>query len=288
VFQAATNPEQLARWWGPKGFRNTFHEFDCRPGGAWRFVMHGPGGANYPNESVFVEVIPQERIVFRHVSSPQFLMTATYAEEAGKTRLTWRMDFDSVEVCEKVKVYAVEANEQNFDRLAELLAKLEGGVEPFIISRLLDAPRELVFQAWTEREHLRWWGPKGVEILHQQIDLRPGGVFLYCMRTPEGQEIWGKWVLREIVKPEKLVFMNSFSDNSGGLTRHPGSQAWPLEILSTVTFSSHEGKTLLTVSWVPVNATVEELKTFNENHASMQQGWSGTLDRLVGHLSKAA
>jgi uncharacterized protein YndB with AHSA1/START domain len=118
IFEAWTDPDRLARWWGPKDFTNTFLEFDPRPGGAWRFVMHGPDGGNFPNESVFVEVAKPERIVFRHLSAPEFQVTVTFEEEAGgKTKLVWRMLFGSVEEREKVERFAVEANEQNLDRL---------------------------------------------------------------------------------------------------------------------------------------------------------------------------
>jgi len=86
--------------------------------------MHGPDGVDYKNKSVFVEVVKPERIVFQHVSGPRFQVTATFAEEAGKTRLTFRMLFETAAECAKVKVYAVEANEQNFDRLEAQLATM--------------------------------------------------------------------------------------------------------------------------------------------------------------------
>jgi uncharacterized protein YndB with AHSA1/START domain len=124
VFEAWTDPDHLAQWWGPKGFTNTFEEFDLRPGGNWRFVMHGPDGVDYKNHSVFVEVVKPERIVFDHVSGPQFQVTATFAEQAGRTRLTFRMLFESAAKCEMVKGFAVEANEQNFDRLEVELEKM--------------------------------------------------------------------------------------------------------------------------------------------------------------------
>jgi uncharacterized protein YndB with AHSA1/START domain len=124
VFQAWTDPDQLVQWWGPKGFTNTFHEFDMRPGGIWRFVMHGPNGVDYQNKSVFVEVVNPERIVFDHVSGPRFQVVATFAEQAGKTTLTFRMRFESAAECDKVKAFAVEGNEQNFDRLEAQLAKM--------------------------------------------------------------------------------------------------------------------------------------------------------------------
>lgn len=111
-------PEQLAKWWGPNGFTNTFHEFDLRPGGRWRFVMHAPDGANFQNESVFVEVAPPERVIFRHESRPRFEMTITFADQDGKTLVGWRQVFDTAAERERVAKFAVPANEQNLDRLA--------------------------------------------------------------------------------------------------------------------------------------------------------------------------
>jgi uncharacterized protein YndB with AHSA1/START domain len=124
AFRAFSDAAQLAQWWGPKGFTNTFQEFDLRPGGAWRFVMHGPNGADYPNESVFVEVAPPTRVVFEHVSRPEFEMTITFNERGAKTRVAWRQLFRSAAECERVKKFAVEANEQNLDRLEALLARI--------------------------------------------------------------------------------------------------------------------------------------------------------------------
>ena len=123
VFRAFSDPERLARWWGPKGFTNTFHEFDLRPGGWWRFVMHAPNGANFPNESVFVEVAPPERVVFRHVSSPQFEMTLTFEDEGDTTVVGWRQLFGTAAECRRIAKIAVEANEQNLDRLAAEVAE---------------------------------------------------------------------------------------------------------------------------------------------------------------------
>jgi uncharacterized protein YndB with AHSA1/START domain len=161
----------------------------------------------------------------------------------------------------------------------------EAPQKPFIISRLLDAPRELVWKTWTDAHHMSWWGPKGVTIERPKLDLRPGGLFHYCMRTPDGGAMWGKWVIREVVEPEKLVFVNSFSDEAGGTTRHPMSATWPLEILSTITFAESDGKTLLTIHWLPINAPDAERETFDNGHASMQGGWSGSLDQLTDYLA---
>jgi uncharacterized protein YndB with AHSA1/START domain len=117
VFQAFSDPHHLAQWWGPKGFTNTFHEFDLRPGGAWRFVMRGPDGTEYAIAKEFIEVVAPERIVLRHVQPMHgFKMTITFVEMADETQLVWRMAFESEQTAEVLSVI-VEANEQNFDRL---------------------------------------------------------------------------------------------------------------------------------------------------------------------------
>ncbi|GEN07974.1 Uncharacterized conserved protein YndB, AHSA1/START domain [Myxococcus fulvus] len=123
LYRAFSKAEQLSRWWGPKGSTNTFEVFDLRPGGQWRFVMQGPDGARYAMHKEFTQVIPLERVVFRHLQeSHHFEMRLDFADEGPKTRLTWRMRFESKEELEKVRGFIEEANEQNFDRLAELLA----------------------------------------------------------------------------------------------------------------------------------------------------------------------
>jgi len=123
VFKAWTTPEQLARWWGPKGFTNTFHEFDLRQGGHWRFIMHGPNGVDYSNHSAFEEIVPLERIVIQHLNAPVFRLTATFEEIDCQTKVTWRQLFKESAAFERAKSYLIEANEQNFDRLNDLLAK---------------------------------------------------------------------------------------------------------------------------------------------------------------------
>jgi uncharacterized protein YndB with AHSA1/START domain len=123
VYEAFRDPSQLARWWGPKGFTNTIHEFDLRPGGNWRLVMHAPNGGDFPNESVFVEVVPPELVVIRHDSAPPFELTITFASEGDKTIVGWRQVFGTADERDRVARFALEANEQNLDRLASHVAK---------------------------------------------------------------------------------------------------------------------------------------------------------------------
>ena len=159
---------------------------------------------------------------------------------------------------------------------------------PFVISRVFDAPRDKVWKAWTEVERLKqWWGPKGFVVTHCKVDLRPGGIMHYCLRTPDGNEMWGKFAYREIVKPERLVWINSFSDKEGGTTVHPMSPDWPREMLTKVTFEEQGGKTKVTVQWTPVDASTEvERKTFEDGRSSMQQGWTGTFEQFEQYLAR--
>ena len=123
VFAAFSNPVRLAHWWGPAGFRNTFHQFEFKASGEWRFTMHGPDGTDYENQSVFKTVSP-EKIVFDHISAPQFQMTITLGElPNGGTRVVWRMGFETATLRNSIAKFAIDANEQNFDRLVAELSR---------------------------------------------------------------------------------------------------------------------------------------------------------------------
>jgi uncharacterized protein YndB with AHSA1/START domain len=159
----------------------------------------------------------------------------------------------------------------------------------FVISRVLDAPRDLVWKCFTEPERMKhWWGPKGFTVVASKMDLRVGGTYHYRLSAPDGSPMWGKFVYREIIPPERLHFISSFSDENGGTTRHPGHPSWPLEMHSTFTFEELPGgKTKFTVSWEPHNATEEERKTFEAGRDSMRMGWTGTFEQLETYLAKA-
>jgi uncharacterized protein YndB with AHSA1/START domain len=108
------------------------------------------------------------------------------------------------------------------------------------------------------------------------------------MRGPDGQVMWAKFVYREIAPPKLLKWVHSFSNEAGGVTRHPMAPTWPLEMLTTVTFEDVPGgKTNLTLTWSPINASDEEQKTFDAAHGSMTGGWAGTFERLDAYLAGA-
>jgi uncharacterized protein YndB with AHSA1/START domain len=297
VFDAWTDPEQVAQWWGPRGFTTTTHRMEVKPGGVWRFVMHGPDGRDYQNKITYLEVVKPERLVYRHggdvdLEPVSFQTTVTFVPQGDKTLVTMRAVFPTAAERDRVaKEYgAVEGGKQTLARLDEHLAATGLGTSlPFVISRVFDAPRDLVWKAHSELEGLKqWWGPKGFTWVAGTLDFRPGGMFHYGLRSPNGQEMWGRFVYREIVKPERIVSVSSFSDEKGGLTRHFLSPEWPLEMLNTATFSEADGKTTLTVSSVAVNATAHERKTFEDGFKSMEGGFTGTFDQLAAYLAKRA
>lgn len=155
----------------------------------------------------------------------------------------------------------------------------------FVITRIFNAPRELVWKAWTEPQSLeQWWGPKGFTIRVSKFDLKPGGIFHYRMKAADAPAMWGKFVYREIDAPGQLVYVNSFSDAEGNIVRPPFDQNWPKEILNTLTLTEQGEKTKLVLRSRPIDATDEERKTFEDNFASMDQGFGGTFGQLEEYL----
>jgi uncharacterized protein YndB with AHSA1/START domain len=290
VFEAWTSPEHVAQWWGPNGFTTTTQSMDVRPGGEWIFVMHGPDGTDYKNHIVYREVVRPERLVYDHITGPLFRATVIFDAEGEKTRISMRMVFETAELRNRVaeEFGAVEGLEQTLNHLGEHVAKIAAEhADDFVISREFDAPRDLVFKAWTEPKRLaQWWGPKGFKLKVANVDLRPGGMFLYGMTAPDGNEMWGKFIYREITPPERMVFIVSFSDENGGTTRHPMSPTWPLQMLNVVTLTDHGEKTTLTLRSSAYEATQEERDTFRAGRSSMQGGFTGTFDQLTAYLAK--
>ena len=197
------------------------------------------------------------------------------------------------------EVAAERAQQQDEEDMAKQAASVATpgaagapAAQQFVITRTYDAPRDLVWKAWTEADRLaQWWGPRGAKIRVIKLEVRPGGVFHYSMQFKPGHEMFGRFVYREIAAPERLVFINSFSDADGGLTRAPFPQLgdkWPLEVLNTLTLAEQGGKTTLTLRGNPINATEEEVAMYTSMFDSMRQGFGGSFDKLAEHLAKAS
>lgn len=270
VFDAWTDAKHIGRWYGPRGFTITTHSIDVRPGGVWRFDMHGPDGVDYPNKITYREIVRPERLVYDHGDPGEpayFQNTVTFEELEGKTKLTLSMLFPSAEARDTVvkKYNAIEGGNQTLDRLGEQLGKMQ----ELITTRIFDAPRAVVFKAWTDPAQLKiWWGPKGFTNPLCEVDVRPGGAIRIHMRAPDGNVYPMTGMFHEILEPERLVFTSSALGQDGE----------PLfEILNTVTFSEESGKTKLTL-----HASVSNVKGEAAQHlAGMEQGWSMSLDRLA-------
>lgn len=287
VFRAWTDPSNVEHWWGPHHFTNTRCEWDARPGGKIHVDMRGPDGTIYPMTGEFHEVVEPERIVFSSSAVDGALVvvnTVTFAADGEKTKM--RLEAIVVKATEEA-AFALQGMAEGWKQTLEKLdAHLE---ETFVIARTFDAPRDLVWKAWTEQGRLmEWFGPKGSTMTHAKLDLRPGGVFHYGLRMPNGDEIWGKWVFREIVPPDRLVLVSSFSDANGGITRHPMAPTWPAEMLTRTTFAERDGKTTITIEWRPLNAAAEERDEFVNRKPSMSQGWGGTFEQLDEYLKRVA
>jgi uncharacterized protein YndB with AHSA1/START domain len=151
------------------------------------------------------------------------------------------------------------------------------------MTRVFDVPRDRVFRAWTEPAHLMgWWAPAGFTTPFCSVDLRPGGAFRYCMRSPEGRDYWGRGVYREIVEPERISYLDSFTDADGNPVppEHYGvSSEFPSETLITVTLGAQAGRTALSLRWAMESAPAAE-------RDMCEQGWNQMLDRLAAHLAE--
>lgn len=290
VWKAWTEPEHVSRWWGPRGFTTTIHDMDLRPGGIWRQTMHGPDGTNYPSKHVFIEVVKHERISYTLTGGKegdpvhQLEQTWTFEAQGDKTKLTLRMLFPSAAALEQiVKTYGVvEGAKQTLDRLGEHLPTMSGksnyvagdNEREVVITRVFDAPRELVFKAWTDPKIMKaWYGPKMFTNTVCELDVRVGGAWHIVMRGPDGTEYPGRGVYREIVKPERLVFTSEATDKDGKVI---------LAGLATVAFVEEGGKTKLTLR-VRATAMVDYAVAYL---GGMEMGWSQSLDGLAEELAR--
>jgi uncharacterized protein YndB with AHSA1/START domain len=206
VWRAFTDPAQIPQWWGPSGFRTTTKHMEVKPGGVWRFVMHGPDGNDYENLITYTEVAEPYRLTYEHggendVEPVNHQVTVTLAgvgEKGEQTNLTIRSVFASSQAREFVirEYNAFEGAKQHADRLSEYLDATLGadipGVDtndrPFVITRVFQAPLDLVWRVWTQPNHLmQWFGPTGVTMPVCELDLRPGGSFTTPCSRPKGR-----------------------------------------------------------------------------------------------------
>lgn len=292
VWDAWTDPEQVAQWWGPRGFTLTTHSKDLRPGGHWDYTMHGPDGTDYPNTTKYFEVVPLSKLVYDHGGHrdkpPLFRVTALFSEKNGKTTLDMTMALASPEAAAEMKKFIKKAGgNSTWDRLAEYLEEESTGNAKFVINRTFDVPQETMFAMWTDPKHFaQWLPPTGFKMEFIHCDIKPGGSGFY--RMTNGQvEMYGKVNYLKIEKPDTLIYTQQFSDKDGGISRHPMAPTWPETMLTTVKLTAEGPEaTRVTVTWEPYGAaTAEEIATFIKARGGMTQGWTGSFDKLEDYLA---
>ncbi len=288
VWEAWTDPKQVGKWWGPRGFTITTHNMDVKTGGTWSYIMHGPDGVDYNNKTKYLEVEKYSRMVYDHGGNddrpPLFRVTVDFTEVAGKTKMEMSMALATAEIANETKKFIKKANgDSTWDRLGEYLSE----TDKFLINRSFDAPIDVMFKMWTDRKHVsKWVPPVGFTMEYIHADIKPGGSSFYCMSSAEGMKMYGKANYKEITKPNRLVYTQAFCDENQKITRHPMAPTWPETMLTTVTLTE-EGpeRTRVTVNWeVYGEATAAERDTFNKAKGGMTQGWTGSFDKLEEYL----
>lgn len=295
VWQAWTDPAQVAQWWGPRGFTITTHSKNLKPGGIWHYTMHGPDGKDWPNKTLYHEVEECARLVYDHGATdetdPLFRVTVLFSEVKGKTKMDMTMTLPTPEQAEQTRKFIKQAGgDATWDRLAEYLGKETQNKDKFVINRSFDAPLDLMFKMWTDPEHVsNWSSPTGFRMEYINVDIRPGGSSFYLMTNDADVTMYGGVNYLEVQKPNRIVYTQHFADKDGNLSRHPMAPTWPAHMLTVVTLAEEApNKTRVTIEWEPHgDFTSEELEMFIKAKPGMTQGWTGSLDKLEDHLKGA-
>ncbi len=280
-----TDPKKFAKWFNPApGLDLVVHEYDVRPGGRVRFDMPQPDGNPNPQKGVFHRLVPFREIVSGEPDK-SFLVKVTFTPVGKRTRMTVTVTGLPAGMHEGART----GWNGGLDKLARLLQAGRGGVpkagatgsgKELVIRRTFDAPSKRVWKAFTDPGELRgWWGPKGFTTPFFSLDLHVGGVFRYCMRSPEGKDYWGTGVIREVVTGKRIVYTDSFADEKGNVvpaTYYGLNPDTPLEMLATLTFEGANGKTKVTLrhAGLPIGP----------DRDGAAQGWNEMFDKLAASL----
>jgi uncharacterized protein YndB with AHSA1/START domain len=293
VWKVLTSPEHLKYFWGPDGFTNTFTKYDLQVGGEALFTMHGPDGKDWPNRFRFVTIDPPNLLVWNHDGGDddghRFKGELELFEEAGKTRIELRLNEASIAARDAIGKYAIVGGIQNIERLAAYVAPMADPMNKFEIERVFPVSQKRLFEVCSQVEHLKhWMSPAGMTTIKAEQDLKPGGHYHYGLATSDGHKMWGMVNYKEITPNSRLVYAQNFSDKDGGVTAHPLAPHWPMEMITIFDFIAEgASQTRLKITWINARISDEEAKTFAGAHAGMNQGWTGSLDKLYAYLTKS-
>ncbi len=292
AWKAWTDPELLKSWWGPKNFTAPVSKIDLRADGKYLFCMRGPDGKDYWSTGVYREIVPTERIVLTDsfadekgnvVPASQYgmagdwplelLITVTFEEIGGKTKMILRHEGIPAGMMRELTETGWS---ESFDKLAESIVTsgtriiAERGKQEVIITRVLDAPRELVFKAYTDRNLIsQWLGPRRFTTIVDNMDVRPGGAWRFLNRDAAGNEYVFHGVFHDVVAPESIVRTFEFEGTPGHVS------------LETLTLEEIGGKTKVTGK--SVFQSVEDREEMLRE--GMEEGVIESMDRLAELLA---
>jgi uncharacterized protein YndB with AHSA1/START domain len=262
-------------------------------GGEALFTMHGPDGKDWPNRFRFRVIEAPRLLVWDHDGGNddghRFRGELELWEESGKTRIELRLNEASIAARDAIGQYAIVGGIQNIERLAAYVAPMADPLNKFEIERVFPVSQRRLFEACSQVEHLKhWMSPAGMNVIKTEQDLKPGGHYHYGLATSDGHEMWGMVNYKEITPHSRLVYGQNFSDKDGGVTSHPMAPNWPLEMITIFDFIAEgANQTRLKITWINARVSDEEAKTFAGAHSGMNQGWTGSLDKLYNYLSKS-
>lgn len=292
VWDAWTIPEQVEKWWGPRGFTLTTHSKDLRPGGSWRYTMHGPDGVDYPNVTKYYVVEPYQKLVYDHGGSderpPLFRVTATFTETNGKTTMELVFTLPSPEAAvETARFIKRVGGNATWDRLAEHLELTATGKQRFVINRTFDAPIARVFELWATPEHLaRWLPPTGSTLRFLRAEIALGKSTFFVITGTHGTlHVRAEYLVLE--PPRRIEYTQQFVDEQERLASVPGMESWPPTLRTTVLLTEEApDRTRVTVTTEPEGApTATEVEAFVRERSGMTLGWTGSFDALEALLA---
>jgi uncharacterized protein YndB with AHSA1/START domain len=287
VWDAWTIPEQVEKWWGPRGFTLTTHSRDLRAGGHWRYTMHGPDGVDYPNVTTYYVVERHRKLVYDHGATderpPLFRVTVTFTESDGKTTMAMSFALPSPEAAAQTATFIKQVGgNATWDRLAEHLDHTLTGHETFVIARTFDAPIARVFEMWVNPEHLeKWLPPAGTTMRFLRSEIATGRSTFFVITGEHGtMRVRAQYLAIE--PPRRIVYTQQFVDEREQLASAPGSPVWPATLRTTVVLAEEAPDcTRVTVTTEPHgDTTAAELDAFVRERSGMTRGWTGSFDAL--------
>ena len=287
VWDAWTIPEQVEKWWGPRGFTLTTHSKDLRVGGTWRYTMHGPDGVDYPNVATYHVVEPYAKLVYDHGATdetpPLFRVTVTFTEADGRTAMEMIFKLASPEAAaETAKLIKRAGGNATWDRLAEHLEGTATGKQCFVINRTFDAPIARVFEMWTRPEHLaKWLPPAGTAMRFVRSEIAPGKSTLFAI-AGERTTMHVRAEYLAIEPPRRIIYTQQFVDEREQLALPPGTDAWPATLRTTVLLVEEApDRTRVTLTSEPDGeTTTADVEAFVRERPGMTLGWTGSFDAL--------